>query len=712
MLAGCSTGPEPAPSSSSGGLTASAHAKQESLESVQENSAALHEELRTGKAAPLPNRQPSASATSRCESSPVPSWVTQTVSLEGVGDSTVSQEDADKAARVAVIKQLEVNVTGEDSNITVEETGGKLSYRASSSVVEQVNLRISGLDIVKRYADACRSRFYALARLDQAQAVHAWQIDLRTFLNQRNERIRLMTDASSRPEFLAALAGWARLFTLDSTAAQLERRIEYLAPDQRPAESSARRVEQDRQEFNARLGALQLRKVSGDDQTAKAGRPLTQLLIARVVAALPAGDVAVSNVAVQFAFETGQGEVEGIGHTDAQGKVQVMVRSVAAGASYSTVAARVAIDQLGLDLSQALAQDVDRRMGTLVARFSMTPPPAFTEGSELGKLLHELARKLGKRVDQSQGSYAVMRGFLENRTQRRMSISSRIESSLSVGLTQDGIFKMIETVSPAAVMRSSSKEGNAPAVAVFGVYDMEADGSLRIEARVIRLSDQATEVDDEVSIPRSALPDADIRELSGLPQRPTQAPILQAPTPGESVSDWVESFWSLRNPAGFKTEMKVEDKPYQAKQPVTFQFRTTQDCYLNVVNIGAQGAWTMLLPNQYQSQTLIRASDGWREIPNRTDTFNIAFVSPFGTERIKVICTARPIPLVQGMDLSQMFFQISPTDGSKLRNMFVTPPVVRQEDWSEAHATIVTIEAGQYETRGMRSLRSRGLVSK
>ena len=64
------------------------------------------------------------------------------------------------------------------------------------------------------------------------------------------------------------------------------------------------------------------------------------------------------------------------------------------------------------------------------------------------------------------------------------------------------------------------------------------------------------------------------------------------------------------------------------------------------------------------------------------------------------------------MDVSQGLFQLSPKDGSKLRDLNVTAAVVRQEDWSEAHAEIVTLEAGQSETRGMRGLKSRGLVSK
>jgi len=666
------------------------------------------------KVASQPTAPAQSTATSTCNGAGLPEWWSLKVPLEDVGDSTVSQEDADKVARVAVIKQLEVQVTGKDVSFQQETTGGAFSYSVSSEVVEQVNIGISGLDIVARHADVCRGRFYARAKLDRAQAAHAWQIDLRSLTGQRQELMRQVAEAHTRGRVLSALDGWARAFELDGTAAQLERRLEYVAPDLRPMEPSARRMEQDRQEFNVRLGALQLRKVVGDGQTAKPGKPLSQPLVAKVLAALPSGEVAIPNAVVQFAFESGQGEVDVAAHTDAQGQAQAVVRSVVPGAGQVTVTARLAVDSLGLHLPTALAQDVDRRLGGQVARFSITPPPAFTEGSALGKSLHELALKLAANVNHSQGSSAVMREFLENRTKRRMSVSSRIESSLSAGLIQTGALQIVESLPSAVTTRNLSKEQHGPAAAVFGVYEAEADGSLWVTAKIIRLSDQVTEATAEGSIPRSALTEADARELSGLRPSTAPTPILPAPAPSQSFTQWVEAFWDLHNPSGFKTELMAEQPQYQANQTASFRFRTTRDCYLNVVNIGASGAWTVLLPNAYRSaskQTLVRASDGWVTIPDRADQFDFTVSRPFGTERIKTVCTTRPITLVTHMDLSQGLFQLSPNNDSALRDLTVTGVAVRQEDWSEAHATIVTLDAGQSETRGMRGLKSRGLVA-
>lgn len=660
--------------------------------------------------------QPTHSTTSsNCSGPSQPDWWTLKAPLEDIGESTASQEAGDKAARVALVKQLEVKLTGKDVSFQQETTGGVFSYSVSSEVVEQVNIGISGLDIVKRHADVCRSRYYARAKLDRTQAVHAWQIELRNLTGQRQELMRQVAEAQTRHDFLATLKGWARALELDGTAALLERRIEFLAPDQRPAEPSARRAEQDRQELDSRLGSLQLRTVSGDEQTAKPGKPLAKPLTARIVAALPGGEKSISDLPIRFTFETGQGELDPLVRTDTNGRADAVVRQVAPGASKSSVIGRVDLEQLGLDLPPVLKQELTRRFSTQVARFSITPPQAFTEGSLFGKSLHGLALELAAKVNQSQGASAVMRDFVENRTKRRMSVSSRIESSLSAGLIQNGTLQMVENVPPAVTTRSVSKEKNGPAAAVFGVYETEADGSLLITAKIIRLSDQVTEAVAEGSIPRSALTEADVRELSGLPPSSAPAPILPALAPSQSFTQWVEAFWDLRNPKGFKTELVAEQPQYQADQKASFHFRTMQDCYLNVVNIGASGAWTVLLPNAWRptpTQTLVRASDGWVTIPDRADRFDFTVSRPFGTERIKTVCTTRPITFVQNMDVSQGLFQLSPKDGSTLRDLNVTAAVVRQEDWSEAHAEIVTLEAGQSETRGLRGLKLRGLTTK
>lgn len=121
---------------------------------------------------------------SRCGSLPLPEWVGRTAPWQVVGRSTVSQEDADKSARLELTKSLEVQVDGVDRTTQQETTRAGFSYSVSSDVVETVHITISGLEILQRYTDPCGSSYYSLARLDREQAVNAWGVDLKALGEQ------------------------------------------------------------------------------------------------------------------------------------------------------------------------------------------------------------------------------------------------------------------------------------------------------------------------------------------------------------------------------------------------------------------------------------------------------------------------------------------------------------------------------------------------
>jgi hypothetical protein len=146
-----------------------------------------------------------------------------------------------------------------------------------------------------------------------------------------------------------------------------------------------------------------------------------------------------------------------------------------------------------------------------------------------------------------------------------------------------------------------------------------------------------------------------------------------------------------------------------------FRFRTSQDCYLTLINIGASGRWNVLLPNAWKpdpTDNLIRASSGWIQIPNTDDQFAFAVAPPFGTERVKAICSKHPIRLFESTDIDQGFLSIGPNDYQKLQKLEVIQRQVDPADWSEAHAQIVTLPRGQTETKGQRGLRLHGLMAK
>ncbi|MBP8116153.1 MAG: DUF4384 domain-containing protein [Nitrospira sp.] len=651
----------------------------------------------------------------RCDSPSLPGWAGQTVPLQAVGRSSVSQEDADKSARLDAIKSLEVRVDGVDRTSQQETSASGFSYSISSEVVETVHITVSGLEILQRHTDPCGPHYYALARLDRDQAVHAWHVDLKALDEQRGELSRQAATAQEQGEMLRALELWHQALEADATAEQLDRRLRYLAPQQVGGESGAARVEQTRQRMTALLTSLKLVKVSGDRQRAKPGKPLPDPLTVQVVSTFQGQERPLSEIPILFSFEVGQGEVASPLRTDSQGRAEAHVRGIEAGSGSAVVLAKVGVDHVGRTLPPALQDQLTRHLAAQVVRFSMTPPPLVLDHAPLAQALHDLALRLSAQVNDSDGALTLVQGFFENRTKERLALSARLETGLAAGLSRFGVLQVIDGELATSDPSAKSVTNREVAAKVFGVYEADVAGGLWISAKLVRVRDQVMEATAEGTIPRTAFSEQDWLELHGvkIDNRPPAAPAGSGQA--ERFHRWVEGFWDLRNPSGFHTELVADRPQYRIGEKAGFQFRTTADCYLTVVSIGVSGSWIVLSPNQYRSdlrQTLVRAADGWMPIPHpEKDEFEFTVDRPLGTERIKTICTKQPVALVRNMDFGRGYFMVTASDAAAIGGINWSDLLAPGNQWSEAHAGVVTLETGETDTKGSRGLKARGLVT-
>ncbi len=636
-----------------------------------------------------------------------PAWAARTGSFEGVGESAEGQQDADARARADVIKQLEVSISGSDESVQQETSEAGFSYSITSTVIERVNLSVSGLEIMRRHVDPCDKRHFALAKLDPRRAVHAWQVELKN-LRSRVEEFRKQAESlRARGEVLQAILGLYRLMEAQETATQIQRRVVFLDPQARSAGFSAGKAVQTRHQLETLINVIQVRKESGDDQRAKPGRPLETPLVVRIVAALQDREVPIAHTPIQFSFQQGEGSLDPTGTTDIQGMAQTVVRRVEPSQREAIIVARLLVDQIAEGLPKSVRQQLDRRIQQQVSRFRVIPPWGCGAGNPLDDVLYKLACELAKRVNTSAGAPTVVQDFVEYRSKRRIALSERIERGIADGLVMTGTLQILDISA-----LESSEPAASPRAVVSGRYGLSKDGSVWVSAKLVRASDRGMEATSEAVIPRAVLSERDLGELraSGQPEAPK--PILQAPSPGETYDEWVEQFWDLRNPsASFKVELRSERPSYRVGEKATFLFRAERDCYLTVVNIGTSGGWTVLLPNRWRPEPpLVRASEGWVKIPGGADGFDFTVGAPIGEERVKAICTTRPVSLVKRMDLSGGLFRLSRGKERHFRDITVTEAPVRSEDWSTGHARISTLHRTQTQTRGLQGLRNRGLV--
>lgn len=463
--------------------------------------------------------------------------------------------------------------------------------------------------------------------------------------------------------------------------------------------------------LKAILDSITLEKKGGDNQAAQLKRPLEEALTVQVVAELPAGNAPIPDMPVQFEFEAGQGKMISTRvETDKSGQAETEVTQVEPAENKAVIVAKMMLDQLPPDFPKPLQKQLQDRFQPV--RFTVTPPWACQASHSFDDTLFKLACELATKADESVESDIVVEDFIFDKTRQSVPFSSQLERKIADGLVLTGVFHVLEKTDTSAITRGENfPEGSF----VRGEFGLDPENGVWVIARLMRHIGQGEVVNEWTTarkiIPLRALSENTIKSIS--PQLAPESVNTPVPnvTLNQTFDDWVEQFWGVTNPsASFRIELMSEKPQYQVGEKAKFLVKTERDCYLSVINIGVSGKWTLLVPNPYRPDsidTLIRKRDGWIKIPDTLDNFEFTVSLPVGTERVKAICTLQPVQLVENMELSQGFFQLSKSDLPRFRDINVTP---KKGDWTQATAQILTLRKGQTETRGEKKMRSRGLV--
>ena len=92
------------------------------------------------------------------------------------------------------------------------------------------------------------------------------------------------------------------------------------------------------------------------------------------------------------------------------------------------------------------------------------------------------------------------------------------------------------------------------------------------------------------------------------------------------------------------------DYTYASGENVQLFVRTSKDAYVTILNVDPAGQTTILFPNQYQSDNLVRANRVV-EVPDSASLSRIVVGGTTGTELIKVIASTQPVAPFEAQQL-------------------------------------------------------------
>lgn len=137
-----------------------------------------------------------------------------------------------------------------------------------------------------------------------------------------------------------------------------------------------------------------------------------------------------------------------------------------------------------------------------------------------------------------------------------------------------------------------------------------------------------------------------------------------------SQSTFKIDVWTQEGTSSIPRDISIVPKTapvsYRMGDKITFFFRSNQDCYLTLFNLGTSGSITVLFPNRLFQDNFIRA-DRTYSIPGEGYSFEYVLSGPAGVERIKAIATMEKVNLAD-LDFSQkdrVFYSVERSAAAK-----------------------------------------------
>ncbi|MBI4715668.1 MAG: DUF4384 domain-containing protein [Nitrospirae bacterium] len=181
-----------------------------------------------------------------------PSWVIDRTSprhpepfyMTGVGMSPKNFDEAEDRARIDLVKQIEVELTGEETAIQMEagrsgEAGYLVEERStvSSRITAKTRIQIAGLRIGERWRDEARGGYYALATLDRDTASRQMVLQISEARSTADGLIQKAREAESAGDRYPALQRYRRAHEVLEEVRPLLTRYRVIAgavPDREP----------------------------------------------------------------------------------------------------------------------------------------------------------------------------------------------------------------------------------------------------------------------------------------------------------------------------------------------------------------------------------------------------------------------------------------------------------------------------------------------
>ncbi len=430
-----------------------------------------------------------------------PSWDGEMEDFHGYGMSTVSQDAADRAARLEVAKQFDVQMIQEDTVREGESSGGDFWYTLRSDAVEKTNVRINGLTIRERHFNSSCGQYFAFAVLDHERSVSVLVADLQAG-NQDAEFLRAQLQAQiDGGDLVGTLWALHQLLRVQEIQNAHLQRLRILDPgschERVVCHAYTTKILETQSRIDEVVSSIRLRRVEGNEQVVTCGGGLSGALVVKVTTMLDGHLFTPTDLPVEFAFERGSGSVSMSVPTSVHGQAEAFVTLVTPSPIAAQVKARLVLGDLPKEFPSDIKQRIEHMRSESAVYFMMYPP-----SDALAAGFDQLACLLVARATPAVGTVARVDVFPEKGTGLVTRLGERL---------REGVASALVRTRAIAVTDIAYEGGKLASVVVSGWVDHDVRGDLIVFANVKDEVTNLVQGEADVRISKGALGSLGIR---------------------------------------------------------------------------------------------------------------------------------------------------------------------------------------------------------
>ena len=645
----------------------------------------------------------------KLKSSPPPAWVLGKGHpsypllryVVGIGFSEKNSVSAFQSARSELAKSLKVEIRSKMQDIsTVELT------HIESIIETEVDTTLEGVNIQDGWFDSAKGVYYSLAALDRKLAAASIEERIKSIKANLYQYIQRGKDAESQGDVVPALSNYLSGYQEAPSLLPLKSMLRVITQSRGGADSDLSELKG--HEFNSRIKQivqnLKLSVVSGNRQTVKSQKNLSEPLKAKVYWQKGGQEVPLKNIPISFIYTKGRGDLEEEKISDSNGLVQTTIHKITSFEETNhTIAAQLDFERLISNFDRESVGNILSPLQNVRTSFNYSIDKTPWESSKSQGWRSGITNLVNQVIKNISPDNQPVIGIVELKDLRygkATAFSQILREDIQNVLTQAEGLTIKEVRIPGEGMAAEKiAKTNDLELYVAGSYRMERAG-LEIRARLIETATSNIKSSADIVIKKREINSEDLALLEKFGGTSTPNPFQD-----EYQEDLEKLVSSKPDHSPFKIKVWTDKKEYQIGEKITFSIESEESCYLTLLDIGPSGNITVIFPNKYHKDNFIISGVTY-QIPSPDYGFEFDIQGPAGLERVKAIATLKPDPLID-LNLQQGFHSIERGTNQGTRDIKTIAKkfsLQSNSDWAEAYSEIFIFEKNKIYTRGSRKI--------